>query len=62
MPRAYSAPQPTARPLPPATGQAAPPTNLRAPTPGPLPPARSGPGPGEERRAPQRKDENKGPG
>ncbi|HEU0159328.1 MAG TPA: DUF6600 domain-containing protein [Hyphomicrobiaceae bacterium] len=61
-PRAYSAPQPTARPIPPATGQVAPPTNLRAPPPGPLPPARSGPGPGEERRAPQRKDENKGPG
>jgi hypothetical protein len=62
VPRAYGAPQPTARPLPPPSGQGAPPTNLRAPTPDPSPAGRSGPRPEPERRAPPRKDDNKGPG
>jgi hypothetical protein len=60
VPRAYTAPPPTARPAPPA-GQGAPPSGLRAPAPSPLPAARSGPEPERERRAPRR-DDNRGRG
>src|SRR5262245_29811257 len=62
VPRAYNAPPPTARPAPPGAAQGAPPTSLRAPAPTPPPAARGGPGPERERRAPPRKDDNRGPG
>ena len=57
-PRAYTSPAPTARPTAPAAGGA---TNLRAPPPAQVPVARP-PASDQQRRAPPRKEDNKGPG